>query len=259
MVDGQTIRQDQDKLPHHRVSVITPARNAADVIERVVGSVARQSVEALEHIVIDDGSTDDTLAIVRSLRSRFAGLQVIAQPKRGAAQARNAGIEVARGRYIAFLDADDEWLPDKLERQIGFMEETGTVFSYGDYWRCRGADEDRRKRVRGPATLTYSDLLRGCPIGCLTVAYNQEALGKVYMPDVPRGHDWGLWLSLTRSGETARRYPGVAAVYHVQSRSLSRNKLYKACDIYRIYREQEELGVVRSLVYLAEHGFRSVF
>ena len=241
------------------VSVVTPAFNAAASIERVVRSVAAQSVPVLEHIVVDDGSSDGTMGELGRLKHQFPHLQVISLPRRGAARARNAGIEMAQGRYIAFLDADDEWLPDKLERQIGFMEETGTVFSYGDYWRCRGADEARRKRVRGPATLTYSDLLRGCPIGCLTVAYNQETMGKMYMPDVPRGHDWGLWLKLTRDGEPARRYPGVAAIYHVQSRSLSRNKLGKACDIYRIYREQEGIGILSSLRYLAEHGFRSFF
>ena len=240
------------------VSVVTPALNAAASIERVVRSVAAQSVPVLEHIVVDDGSNDETLGELGRLKHQFPHLRIISLPRRGAARARNAGIELAQGRYIAFLDADDEWLPDKLKRQIGFMEETGTVFSYGDYWRCRGADEARRKRVRGPATLSYSDLLRGCPIGCLTVAYNQESLGKAYMPDVRRGHDWGLWLELTRKGAVARRYPGTEAVYHVSRRSLSRNKLQKARDVYRIYREQEGLGAGRSLVYLVEHGFRSL-
>ncbi|QOC23805.1 glycosyltransferase family 2 protein [Wenzhouxiangella sp. AB-CW3] len=259
MSEEQAIGQGEKQSLEAGVSVITPAHNAADVVERVVESVARQSFAALEHIVIDDGSADDTLEMLRSLQARFGALQVISQPKRGAAQARNAGIEVARGRYIAFLDADDEWLPDKLARQIGFMEETGTLFSYGDYWRCRGASKDRRKLVTGPAALTYADLLRGCPIGCLTVAYNQQAMGKMYMPEVPRGHDWGLWLKLTRDGEPARRFPGVAAIYHMQSRSLSRNKLGKACDIYRIYREQEGIGIPSSLRHLAEHSWRSVF
>ena len=246
------------RVPDCLVSVVTPAFNAGTVIKRAVESVVSQTGFSVEHIIVDDGSQDETPGLLGALKLRHRHLRIISQPRRGAALARNAGIEIARGRYIAFLDADDEWLPDKLERQIDFMEQSGTLFSYGDYWRCRGLGEARRKHVRTPESLDYHNFLRGCPIGCLTVAYNQEALGKVYMPDVPRGHDWGLWLSLTRNGEVARRYPGLAAVYHVQSRSLSRNKLQKARDIYRIYREQEGLGAVRSLVYLAEHGFKSV-
>ena len=240
------------------VSVVTPALNAAASIERVVRSVAAQSVPVLEHIVVDDGSNDETLGELGRLKHQFPHLRVISLPRRGAARARNAGIELAQARYIAFLDADDEWQPEKLERQIVFMEDSGAVFSYGDYLRVR-VSSGRARQVRTPEALTYADFLRGCPIGCLTVAYNQEALGKAYMPDVRRGQDWGLWLELTRNGAVARRYPGTEAVYHVSSRSLSRNKLHKAWDIYRIYREQEGLGAGRSLVYLAEHSFRSVF
>jgi len=240
------------------VSVVTPAFNAEASLHRAVSSVARQKTRVLEHIIVDDGSKDNTLELLYALGTEYSHLTVLTQRRHGAAWARNAGIEAARGRYIAFLDADDEWLPDKLACQVGFMEETGTLFSYGDYWRCFGAGEARRKRVRGPAALDYSDLLRGCPIGCLTVAFNQEALGKVYMPDVPRGHDWGLWLRLTRGGGAARRYPGVEAIYHVNRYSLSTNKLGKAHDVYRIYREQERLGRARSLIYLTEHTLRSL-
>lgn len=238
------------------VSVVTPAFNAADSIERVVSSVASQSVPVLEHIVVDDGSSDDTMGELGRLERNFAHLQIISQPRQGAARARNAGIEMARGRYIAFLDADDEWQPEKLARQIAFMEDSGAVFTYGDYLRVR-ASGGHARHVRTPESLTYRDFLRGCPIGCLTVAYNQEALGKVFMPDVRRGHDWGLWLGLTRNGAVAKRYPGTEAFYHVSRRSLSRNKLLKVRDIYRIYREQEGVGSVRTLRYLVEHVVRS--
>jgi len=240
------------------VSVVTPAFNSVDSLERVVRSVACQSVPALEHIVVDDGSSDDTMAVLGRLKQQVRHLRIISQPRRGAASARNAGIEMARGRYVAFLDADDEWRPGKLERQIGFMETSGTVFSYGDYQRVRASD-GRIRPFRTPEALTHRDLLRGCPIGCLTVAYNQEVLGKVYMPNVRRGHDWGFWLALTRNGQVGRRYPGTEAVYHVRRGSLSRDKLRKARDVYRIYREQEGIGVVLSLRYLFEHSVRSLF
>lgn len=240
------------------VSVITPAFNAVASLERVVCSVASQSVPVLEHIVIDDGSNDGTAEVLGRLSREFGHLRTIAQPRRGAANARNAGIEVARGRYVTFLDSDDEWRPDKLAHQVGFMEDTGTLFSYGDYWQCRNSDHGDLDVYRTPESLDYSDFLNGCPIGCLTVAYNQEQLGKVYMPEVRRGHDWGLWLALTRDGTVARRYPGIAAIYHVRRGSLSKDKLRKAWDVYRIYRDQERVGRVRSLFLLGRHSWNSL-
>jgi teichuronic acid biosynthesis glycosyltransferase TuaG len=240
------------------VSVVTPAYNASAVLERVVNSVARQTLPPFEHIVIDDGSSDDTPEVLSQLVLRFPRLRVLSQPRRGAAMARNCGIELARGRYVTFLDADDEWRPEKLARQIEFMESTGTLFSYGNYQRSRYDTLEVLGEVRVPENLVYADLLRGCPIGCLTVAYNQEALGKRYMPVVGRGHDWGLWLALTRDGVVGRRYPGTEAVYHVRRGSLSRDKLRKVRDVYRIYREQEGIGRVRSALFLVQHSVRSL-
>jgi len=259
MNDRHVLPEARGRSLDHLVSVITPAYNAARVIERAVHSVAAQSVATLEHIVIDDGSTDDTRAMLRSLQPDFPDLHVIVKPHEGAAQARNAGIEAARGRYVAFLDADDEWLPGKLARQVKFMESEGVLFSYGDYQCDRSIVGRDRRKVHSPDQIGYEDFLRACPIGCLTVAYNQEALGKVYMPEVERGHDWGLWLRLTRNGVVARRYPGIEAIYHVSNKSLSGKKLKKARDVYRIYRDQERIGRTRSLVYLAEHSLRSFF
>jgi teichuronic acid biosynthesis glycosyltransferase TuaG len=239
------------------ISVVTPAHDAAGVLERAVRSVASQSLPVLEHIVVDDGSTDETGRLLAELSRRFPHLRTVVQPRRGAAAARNAGIARAGGRYIAFLDSDDEWNPGKLERQIGFMEETGTLFSYGDYQRFHVGRSASPRTVRTPEELRYPDLLRGCPIGCLTVAYNQEALGKRYMPAVKRGQDWGLWLELTRDGTVGRRYPGIEAIYHSRDGSLSRRKVSKALDIYRLYRDQERLGVLTSGRYLIEHSLRS--
>ena len=240
------------------MTVVTPAYNAAAEIERVVRSVAAQTQAVLEHIVVDDGSTDQTSSKLKQLQSEFDHLVVANQDHQGAAAARNHGIRLARGRYIAFLDSDDEWLPDKLLRQIEFMVRTETAFSYGDYLRCDGDSRLTIGAVCGPDELNYDDFLRGCPIGCLTAAYDQHALGKVFMPDVRRGHDWGLWLALTRDGAVARRFPGVEAVYSVGRRSLSGAKLRKTADIYRIYRQQEGLGRRRSLRLLFRHVLNSL-
>jgi teichuronic acid biosynthesis glycosyltransferase TuaG len=240
------------------VSVITPAHDASSVLARAIQAVADQTLGSVEHIVIDDGSNDGTLELLQELSRAVPHLRYLHQPRQGAGMARNAGIEAAEGRYVAFLDSDDLWLPRKLEAQIGFMEDLQCVFSYGDY---HVRDQNRsglKGTFRTPFELTYDDLLRGCPIGCLTAAYNQEELGKAYMPRAARGQDWALWLSLTRDGTPAMRYPGTEAVYHRGRGSLSANKLRKSLDMYRIYRQQEGIGALRTLGYLASFSIHSL-
>jgi len=235
------------------VSVITAAYNSASVIERNVRSVGTQSLPPREHVVIDDGSTDDTAAIVSALQQEFPNLRLLRQPRGGAARARNTGIEAASGRYIAFLDSDDVWDAHKLEAQIEFMQQNRVPFSYGDYLDIDAATGRTLGRHQAPDRLHHAELMYGCPIGCLTVAYDQETLGKSYMPEVARGHDWALWLALTRNGVAGRRYPGCHAFYHRGGNSLSSAKFAKAADIYRVYRDQEGLGPIASAGYLIAH------
>jgi len=240
-------------MPITEVSVITAAYNSAGLIERNIRSVGAQSLQPKEHIIVDDGSDDDTAAIVQGLTGEFPYLRLLRNTHGGAAKARNSGILAASGRFVAFLDSDDLWSEEKLEAQIGFMTANDVAFSYGDYDAVDAGTGDFLGRYEGPDHVTHADLLRGCPIGCLTAAFDQSLLGKRYMPDVRRGQDWGLWLALTRDGTVAQRYPGCHAVYRQSSASLSSAKLAKVADIYGIYREQEKLGRLRSLRFLVPH------
>lgn len=238
----------------HLVSVVTPAHNEARHLRRVVLSVAAQTVPVCEHIVIDDGSTDQSLAVLDDLQEQFPRLVVISQRRAGAAAARNRGIQIARGRYIAFLDANDVWEDRKVERQIGFMERSGRYFTYGDYLEVGHFDRRPMKRYHLPTSVGHRQLMRGCPIGCLTAAYNQEALGKRYMPRVKSGHDWGLWLDLTKDGIRAWKYPGLEAAYSNGRPSLSSRKFRKIVNVYRIYHQREGLSRTRSLLRALEHS-----
>lgn len=241
------------------VTVVTPAYNSANTIERCILSVVGQSTRPIEHIVIDDGSEDGTVELLTELSAEHEHLKLIRQSNQGAGAARNAGIEEARARIIAFLDSDDEWLPEKLEHQVRFMNEHGVPFSYGDYFVVAGESSRKFGRYSVPDSLSYRQLLRGCPIGCLTAAFDQQAFGKVYMPNVRRGQDWGLWIALTRGGAIARRYPGCDALYRSSdSGSLSSNKWSKISDIYRIYRKQERIGVLASAYLLAVHSLGAI-
>lgn len=236
-----------------KVSVVTAAHNAADVIDRAVRSVAGQTRPVHEHVIVDDGSTDGTRAVVDRLREEFPHISYVYQLRAGPAVARNRGIDRATGRLIAFVDSDDWWLPQKLEHQVAFMESTGAVFTYGDYEKRDARTGNILARYELPESLEHEDLLGNCPIGCLTAAYDQSALGKRYMPDVRRGQDWGLWLALTRDGTTAYKYPGNHAVYNESCGSLSSGKVRKAVDVFRIYRREEGFGFWRSARYLWRH------
>lgn len=233
------------------VSVVTASHNSASSIERCVRSVSRQTSSPLQHIVVDDGSSDQTLELLAQLEREIPFLTVIRQPNRGAGPARNAGIEAAQGRYIAFLDSDDAWLERKLENQISFMEQEGRAFTYGDYAIVDGENGESIGRFVTPDSLGYDQLLTRCPIGCSTVAYNQDILGKQYMPTIRRGQDWALWLALTRRGFEASKYPGCDVIYHRMRGSLSRRKLLKAIDMYRVYTVQEKIGRIHSGFLLA--------
>jgi len=235
------------------VSVITASCNSAATIEICVRSVQAQTCGPLEHIVVDDGSTDQTNEILSELSREISNLSVIRQPNRGAGSARNAGIEAARGRYIAFLDSDDVWLERKLENQVSFMENQGCRFTYGDYDVADSQTGNNIGRFVPPDIVDYDSLLTRCPIGCSTAAYNQEYFGKRYMPAMRRGQDWALWLALTRSGEKARKYAGSDVIYVKRKGSLSGRKLAKAVDMYRIYTIEEKIGHFGSAYLLLRH------
>jgi len=240
------------------VSVVTPAYDAAWCIGEAITCVADQSVAVLEHIIVDDGSTDGTADVVRDLQVTFPHVVLMEQSRIGSAGARNLGIEHARGRYVTFLDSDDLWRARKLERQIGFMERVGVPFTYGDYERHERGTGRRVGFHEAPGVLGYDDLLTGCPIGCLTAAYNQERLGKLYMPAVRRGQDWGLWLRLIRQCGQARKFPGNEAIYRSTVGSLSAGKLGKCADIYRIYRMDERMSRAAALRSVLVHGLHSL-
>ena len=240
------------------VSVVTASHNSAASIERCVRSIQYQTCVPLQHIVVDDGSSDGTVELLAELQREIPFLTVIRQANLGAGPARNAGIEAAEGRYIAFLDSDDIWLDSKLAKQVAFMEEQGSAFTYGDYAIVHGETGASLGHVVTPARVGYAELLTRCPIGCSTVAYNQVLIGKRYMPAIDRGQDWALWLALTRGGVVATRYPGCAVVYHRRKGSLSRRKLAKAVDMYRIYTAEEKLGRLNSAYLLAQFAVNLV-
>ena len=240
------------------VSVLMPIYNAEATLARSVASVRAQSLRDWELLLIDDGSTDGSAALAARLALGDPRIwALVPGGNRGAAAARNLGLVQARGRHIAFLDADDRWHPEKLSRQLAFMVETGAALSYTAYLRVD--PEDRLiAHQRAWPVLDYRAMLGPNRMGCLTVIYDRARLGDQPMPEIPLQHDYALWLRLLRLGGPARGLDEPLACCRIARGSLSSDKAAAVRDIWRVWRREEGLSWAASLGALWRYGTYSL-
>jgi glycosyltransferase involved in cell wall biosynthesis len=235
------------------VSVIMPVYNAARWMRRGIDSVLQQTHGHVELIAVDDGSQDESLAILQAYASADVRVRIQQQAANGGvAAARNAGIAAASGDFIAFLDADDWWDPSKLEQQLAGMRSSGALISYAAYWRMA---EDGRMlgRVTPPPQVSWRDMLASNFIGNLTGIYARR-LGDVPFRTI--GHeDYVFWLEQVRRAGSAVRVDTAEplAWYLVRERSLSSNKLRAARWQWAIYRDVEKLGRLYSALCMCRY------
>jgi teichuronic acid biosynthesis glycosyltransferase TuaG len=233
------------------VSIITPAYNSSNFIEETIQSVFDQTFEEWEMIIVDDNSSDDTVSIAKRFAKEDSRIKIIELSENsGPATARNVAIELSRGRYIAFLDSDDLWDPVKLERQIGFMKRKNSAFSCTYYSLMNEEGESNGKVATPPDRVNYTDLLKRNHIGCLTAIYDTKKLGKVYMPEIIKRQDYGLWLKILRNGEVADCLTEPLAAYRVRTSSVSSNKMNLIRYHWKLFYEIENLGAIRSVYYI---------
>lgn len=225
------------------VSIITPAFNASSSIGQTIQSAQAQTFQNWEMIVVDDCSKDDTCSIVEGYAASDRRIRLLRQTANGGpARARNAALKAAVGRYVAFLDSDDCWLPVKLERQFGFMAANDIALSYTLYRRFRDGSEEAGPLVKLPSTLTYKDLLKNTSIACLTVMIDRDRTGLIEFSAI-RHEDFALWLKLLKRGFVAHGLMEDLARYRVSSVSVSGNKLKSATWVWNIYRNVEKLNL----------------
>ena len=237
-----------------RVSVVMPAYNATATLEASMRSALAQTHADVELLVVDDCSTDGTWDVVQRLAAEDPRVVPIRQPRNaGVAAARAAGIEAATGRYIAFLDSDDRWYPDKLAIQLAAMRTEGAAVGYAAYERVDAAGRVL-SRVRPPPRAGYARMLKGNCIGNLTGIYDR-AIGE---PRFSRmGHeDYAFWLQVVRMAGQAVCAPPerILASYLVRPGSLSANKLRAARWQWRIYRDVEGLNPAQSAYYMMHYA-----
>lgn len=243
------------------ISIVTPVYNAAAFIRQTMEMVQAQSYREWELILVDDCSKDKSVEVIESYLKEQPDerIRLIKKEKNeGAALTRNRGIKEARGRYIAFLDADDVWLKHKLQRQMEFMEETkaGFVFSAYEFGDENAVGNGRIVRV--PETLTYKKALSRTVIFTTTVLLDTEKIPKelIYMPNVP-SEDSATWWQILRAGYEAKGLNEVLAIYRRPAKSLSSNKLKAMQRIWYLYRKVEKLSLPASCVAFVGWAYRA--
>lgn len=241
------------------ISVITPAYNAERFIEDAINSVLRQTYTHWEMIIVDDCSTDRTREIIKLYLRKDTRIKLIElKNNSGPAVARNVAFEHARGRYLAFLDADDQWMPEKLEKQLNFMQERQIAFSFTKYIKIKENNTETHSVVHIPDYVTYKQLLKHNVIGCLTVMLDTEMIGEVKMVNMRSRQDYALWLTLCKKGFTAYGLQEVLAKYRIVGNSISHNKLKMARQNWKVYREVKKLSLMKSVWYFANNVYFSV-
>ena len=240
------------------VSIITPSYNSSPFISNTLKSVASQSFDNWEMIIVDDYSSDNSAEVIQQYASQDPRIKFIQLEKNsGAAVARNTAIEASTGRFIAFLDSDDLWHPEKLEKQINFMLENEVAFSYTAYEKI---DENGVpfQTMPVPKKINYNNLLKTNVIGCLTAVYDTKYLGKIYMPTNTKREDFAAWLSILKKTDCAYGMPDVLAQYRVYESQSSSKKASMAKENWRLYRDIEKLNIFKASYYFFHYAVRGV-
>ena len=240
------------------VSVIMPTHNSEKYLRESIESVLSQTYHHWELIIVDDGSADKSLQIAREYEKQDARVHVLTNPHPiGMPSApRNVGIKAAKGRFIAFLDSDDIYFKDKIERQLPLFDSNEVVVVYADYEKM-DADGNRNNRIiKAPQTTNYRCLLKGNVITMPAGIYDRKKVGTFYFKD-KRHEDYIMWLDILRHGGLALSSGSAVAVVRVRARSVSSNKIKTVAWQWKVYREVERFSIPKSVYYFVNYAWRA--
>ncbi|WP_286230762.1 teichuronic acid biosynthesis protein TuaG [Neobacillus mesonae] len=241
------------------ISIITPSYNASLTIVETIESVRKQTFQDWEMVIVDDCSTDDTPAILKRYEQEDERIQVIyLKHNSGAAVARNEALKHAKGRFVAFLDSDDRWKPEKLERQLRFMLSNNYAFTFTGYEFFTNEGIPLNKQVAAPSRISYNDMLKNTIIGCLTVMIDRYKVGPIQMPNIRTRQDLATWLAILKKGIPAYGLNENLAEYRIGNPSISKNKWKAAKMNWYVYRKLEKLNVVKACWCFSHYAFYAV-
>lgn len=241
------------------VSVIVPCYNMEKYIADTILSVKRQTYPNWELLIVDDVSTDKTTAIIEPFCKDDNRIHLTIKEKHtGIALSRNQAIHMAHGKVLAFLDADDVWHPEKLERQLRFMQEKKVGFSYSSYDLINETGKPLGKIIQTAGDLDYKTYLRNTIIGCSTVIIDTDVVGQVTVPDYRTSEDTATWLDVLKQGFKAYAIDEPLTSYRIREKSASSNKFKAASDLWKVYRNHEKMSFFKTAYYFFCYAFNAI-
>ena len=229
------------------VSIIMPSYNTAPYIEETIQSVLNQTYTNWELIIVDDCSTDNTDEVLETIKDDR--IRCFKNEKNsGAAVSRNKALREAKGQWIAYLDSDDLWMPEKLEKQIEFMEENGYAFSYTNYEEIDVNGNKTGVRITGPKKITETGMFNYCWPGCLTVMYDAEKVGLIQIEDIKKNNDYAMWLKACKKANCYLLDECLGQYRKGRVGSVSTHSIKTMIGWhYKLYHEAEDMGILSSL------------
>jgi Glycosyltransferases involved in cell wall biogenesis len=242
------------------VSIITPTYNCAKYIGETIKSVQSQTYQDWEMLIVDDCSSDNTNEIVQQFSETDTRIKYIClSSNSGAAVARNHALKLAQGRWIAFLDSDDLWHSDKLEKQIAYMKKINASFSYTRYSEIREDGEHNNKIISGPKKIGRIRMLAYCWPGCLTVMYDRKKIGLIQIPPIKKNNDYALWLRISHKAPCFL-FDKTLASYRKRSGSISSSSYISLIEWhYKLFREIENKSVFSAAILTINNIFWGIY
>lgn len=237
-----------------KISVVMPVYNSEKFVAKAIESVIQQTYSNWELVIVDDGSNDNSSMIVEGYLHDKRIRLLKNEKNSGISKTRNRAIMQASGVYIAFLDSDDVWLPDKLEKQVYFMKENEAVFICSSYFVADESGNIIGERNFDVNKWNYKELLKTNNIGCLTVMIEAKLLKANPMPEM-KHEDYATWLNILRTGANVMVSSDKLAIYTKREDSISANKLNTVKWIWRIFHEGQNYSAVRSFFLLIRFLF----
>ena len=242
------------------VSIITPTYNCGKFIGETIESVQQQTYTDWEMIIVDDCSTDDTKNVVEKYQEQDKRIKYHCLTENsGAAVARTKAMDLATGQYMAFLDSDDLWMPDKLEKQLEFMQKNNYAFTSTSYQHMTEDGKMMTKVLNAVPKTDYNRLLLDCPVGNSTVMYDVSKMGKFQVPNIRKRNDDALWLAMLKREQYIYGLSEVLMKYRLRNNSISSNKWSLVKYTWYLYRDIERLSVFTSVWHICWWGIIKIF
>ena len=242
------------------VSIITPCYNAAKYIGDTIESVLKQLYNKWEMIIVDDCSNDNTLEIVNKYQEKDTRIKVYKTntPSGSPVLPRNIGLSKAQGNYIAFLDADDLWFPEKLQQQISLFNNNKVAIVFSDYEKMDNNGRLNNRIIHAPKSVDYKTLLKGDVIGTLTAIVDKDKIGSSIQFKNIGAEDYLFFLEILKKGYIAVNTETILARYRQSRKSLSSNKLLSASWNWNIYRNELRFSIVKSIYYFLHYSIKAL-